>query len=61
MSLTPSQLNIIKRNTDRLRQLTDPQIILFALAEILEGMEHIPAGRRLPLLTTLKERAGVQP
>jgi len=61
MSLTPSQLNIIKRTTDRLRELNDPQITLFALAIILENMEHIPVGQRLPLITTLKERAGVQP
>lgn len=61
MNLTPSQINIISRNTDRLRQLTDPQIILFTLAEIVEHMEDIPVGRRHPLLTTLKERAGVQP
>lgn len=61
MNLTPSQINIIERNTNRLRQLNDPQIILFALAEIIEQMEGMPAGRRIPLLTTLKERAGVQP
>lgn len=61
MNLTPTQKNIIERNTNRLRQLNDPQIILFALAEIIESLECMPEGRRIPLLTTLKERAGVQP
>jgi len=61
MNLTPSQINIISRNTERLRQLNDNQIILFALAEIIENLQEMPAGRRFPLLTTLKERAGVQP
>lgn len=61
MSMTPSQLNIIKRNTERLRALNDNQIVLFALAEIIEGMDALPVGRRYPLLTSLRERAGVQP
>lgn len=61
MNLTPTQKNIISKNTLRLRQLNDSQIILFALAEIIEQMEDMPEGRRIPLFTTLKERAGVQP
>lgn len=60
-NLTPTQLNIIKRNTERLRELNDLQITLFALAEIIESMDSLPVGRRIPLLTTLKERAGIQP
>lgn len=60
MSMTPTQLNIIKRNTERLRTLNDNQIIMFAMAEIIEGLDTLPVGRRYPLLTSLRERAGVE-
>jgi len=58
--LTPTQQTIIQKSLDRLRTFNDNQIILLALAQIVDHLDHVAPSLRLPLSINLKERAGIE-
>ena len=56
--LTPTQAKIITGSLEQLRMLNDSQIIMLALAHIIDNMEEMLPELRIPMSITLKERAG---
>ncbi len=57
---TEKQMEIIRRNTETLQRLSDTQLIMTALSELIVEAESIPVGKRVPLHAALNDRAGVK-
>jgi hypothetical protein len=59
IGLTPAQIKIAAANLKKFRALTDGQVTMLALSEIVSVLQDIPLGKRTPLTITLRNRSGV--
>ena len=60
IDLTPAEIGIAAASLKNLRALTDGQLTMLALYEIVSVLEDIPIGKRIPLSVTLRERTGLK-
>ena len=60
VDLTPAQIRIAAARLKKLRALTDGQVTMLALYEIVTVLQDIPIDKRIPLTVTLRERTGVK-
>ena len=60
IDLTPAEIRVVAARLKNLRALTDGQLTMLALYEIVSVLEDIPIGKRIPLSVTLRERTGLK-
>jgi hypothetical protein len=60
IDLTPTQIKIGATSLKNLKALTDGQVTMLALSEIVSVLQDIPIEKRIPLTITLRERSGVK-
>jgi len=54
---TEEQINRIHEDVKRLNQLTDQQLILYTLSELVMSSDTVPPAIRISLMTVLRERS----
>jgi len=59
-NLSEADLEIIKKNADTLRSLTDAQIIMLVLEQLLLEADKLPPGSRFPLMGECRRRSGLR-
>ena len=57
---TEAQMKILRDNTETMKKLSDGELLMAALAEIIMSMDTIPITKRIPLNAVLNERAGLK-
>ncbi len=60
IDLTPTQIKIAATSLKNLRALSDAQVTMLALYEIVSVVQDIPLRKRIPLSIALRERSGVK-
>jgi len=60
IDLTPTQIKIGAASLKNLNALTDGQVTMLALSEIVSVLQDIPIEKRIPLTITLRQRSGVK-
>ncbi len=60
IGLTPAQIKGVAASLKNLRALSDAQLTMLALSEIVSVLQDIPLGKRTPLAITLRERSRVE-
>jgi len=60
IDLTQKEIKGVAASLAKLRAMTDGQVTMLALYEIVSVVQDIPMGKRIPLSITLRERSGVK-
>jgi len=60
MMPTDEQIAAMGKNAERLKKLSDDELIMLALSELVSVNDAIPVGKRIPLQSALENRAGTR-
>ncbi len=60
IGLAPAEIRRVAASLKDLRALSDAQVTMLALSEIVSVLQDIPLGKRTPLTITLRERSRVE-